>query len=288
MEELLGDAAVALGLDGADDLAQQQDILDRCGAEELLLTQDLGVGVFGACWCDGGVAFRDGKEAEKLCGVDDGKQVVDLEGKIVGEPVDIVLAIVIEQDLEQARDATGTRVRQHLVVHVALVAHGSALGGKGKRGWLGLGLGEHFVDVVDELGEGGGLAFARMREGNLEVGADVSRIAAEHDNAIGQQYRLFDIVRHNEDGAGGDGLLLPQLEQLAAQVFGGEHVERGEGLIHEEHFGLDDEGACEADTLPHSAGELLGIGGLEAVQTDGVEHLAGCARDARRRSCRAP
>jgi hypothetical protein len=47
VEELLGDAAVALGLDGAHDLAEQQHVVDCRLAEELLLAQDLGVGVLG-------------------------------------------------------------------------------------------------------------------------------------------------------------------------------------------------------------------------------------------------
>ncbi len=96
-------------------------------------------------------------------------------------------------------------------------------------------------------------------------------IAAQHDDAIGQQYSFFDVVGDDEDGLGGDGLLLPELEQFAAQVFGGEDVERGEGLIHEEDFGLDNQGAGEADALAHPAGEFLGVGGLEAIEADGVQ-----------------
>ena len=103
--------------------------------------------------------------------------------------------------------------------------------------------------------------------------AHVAGIAAQHDDAIGQQDGFFDIVRDEKDGSRGDGLLLPQLQQFAAQVLRGQHIERGEGLVHEEDFRLDDEGAGESDPLPHAAGELLGIGGLEAVQTDGVEDL---------------
>ena len=106
-----------------------------------------------------------------------------------------------------------------------------------------------------------------------EIGADVAGIAAQHDDAVGQQHRLLDVVGDEEDGLGGHGLLGPQLQQFAAQVLGGEHVERGEGLVHEEDFRLDDQGAGEADALPHAAGKLLGIGGLEAVEADGVEHL---------------
>jgi len=80
-------------------------------------------------------------------------------------------------------------------------------------------------------------------------------------------------VGDEEDGAGGNGFLAPEFEEFAAEVFGGEDVEGGKGLVHEEDFGLDDQGAGEADALLHAAGELLGIGLLEAVEADGVENL---------------
>ena len=49
-EEFLGNGVVALGLEGAADLAQQQDVVQRGVAEELLLAQDFGVGELGAGW----------------------------------------------------------------------------------------------------------------------------------------------------------------------------------------------------------------------------------------------
>ncbi len=127
-----------------------------------------------------------------------------------------------------------------------------------------------------------------MGERDLEVGADVAGIAAEDDDAVGEQDGFFDVVGDDEDGLGGDGLLLPELEQFAAQVFGGEHVERGEGLVHEEDFRLDDQGAGEADALPHAAGEFFGVGGLEAVEADGVEDLEAAPAACRRLPCRGP
>ena len=92
---------------------------------------------------------------------------------------------------------------------------------------------------------------------------------------VGEQDGLFDVVGDDEDGLGGDGLLLPELEEFGAEVFGSQDVEGAEGLVHEEDFGLDNEGAGEADALAHAAGELLGVGGLEAVEADGVEDLEG-------------
>ena len=143
----------------------------------------------------------------------------------------------------------------------------------GRLGGRDIGLGEHLVDVVDELREGLGFAVAGLGKLHLEVGADVAGIAAQHDDAVGQQHGFFNVVGDQEDGLGGHGLVGPQLQQFAAQVLGGEHVERGEGLVHEEDFGLDDQGAGKADALLHAAGELLGIGGLKAVEADRVEHL---------------
>ncbi len=112
-----------------------------------------------------------------------------------------------------------------------------------------------------------------MCEGNLEVGSHMARVTAQHNNPVGEKHRFFDIVRHNKNGAGGYRLLLPQLKQLAAKVFGRQHVERGERLVHEEYFRLDNKCAGKADALAHSAGELLGICRLEAVEADRVQHL---------------
>jgi hypothetical protein len=108
---------------------------------------------------------------------------------------------------------------------------------------------------------------------DLEVGADVAWVAAQDDDAVGQQDGFFNVVGDDEDGLGGHGLVGPQLQQFAAQVLGGQHVERAEWLVHEQHFGFDDQGAGKADALLHAAGELLGIGCFEAVQADRVEHL---------------
>ena len=133
--------------------------------------------------------------------------------------------------------------------------------------------GQHLVDVVHVSGELGGLAVARARHGEREVGANAAGVFAQHDDAVGQQHGLLNVVGDDEDGLGGNGLLAPELQQFAAQVLGGEHVESGEWLVHEEDFGFDDEGAGKADALLHAAGEFLGIGLLEAVEADGVENF---------------
>ncbi len=65
---------------------------------------------------------------------------------------------------------------------------------------------------------------------------------------------------------------VPEFEQFRAQVLGRQHIERGERLVHKEHFGLDDQGARKAHALAHAAGEFLRIGGLETVKADRVQN----------------
>ena len=132
---------------------------------------------------------------------------------------------------------------------------------------------KHFVDVVDQLRERFRFAVTRLRQVNLKISADVAGIPAQDDNAIGQQHRLFNVVGHDEDGLSGHCLLGPQLQKFTAQILGGEHVERGKRLVHEEHFRFNDEGARETHALPHAAGKFLRISSLEAVESDHVQHL---------------
>ncbi len=164
---------------------------------------------FGAGWGDGCVTFFDGEEAEELGGVDDGEQVVDFKGEIVGEVVDVVAPTLVEEQLKQSGDSAGPGVRQHLVVHLALVANGGRglLVGRFSRHHIRPG--EHLVDVVDELGEGLGFAVAGLGKLHAEVGADVSGIAAEHNDAIGEQNGFFNVVSDEEDRLGGHSLVGP-------------------------------------------------------------------------------
>jgi len=65
----------------------------------------------------------------------------------------------------------------------------------------------------------------------------------------------------------------PQLEQLAAQRSGREHVEGGERLVEAQKLRLHRHGAGEADLLAHPARQLARVRGLEAVEADPVEEL---------------
>jgi len=101
----------------------------------------------------------------------------------------------------------------------------------------------------------------------------VPGIAAQHDDAVGQQHGFLDVYRDQEDGFGGHGLVGPQLKEFGAQVLRREHVERGERLVHEQDFRLDDQGARQSPRAAAFRPTFLRIGGLEAVQAHRVEHF---------------
>src|SRR5215469_10517624 len=180
---------------------------------------------------------------------------------------------MVQEKLEQASNATRSGVREHLVVHRALVANRLPGGCLRQSGWLRVWLRQYLVDVVHQLGERSRLAITRVGQSHFEVGTNVSRIAPKNNNPVGQQHRLLNIVRNEKDRLRGDCLLLPQFQKFAAKVLGSQNVERGEGLVHEENLWFDDQRAGKAYSLPHAPGKLLWIGGLKAIQANRVQNL---------------
>ena len=85
------------------------------------------------------------------------------------------------------------------------------------------------------------------------------------------QHRLLDIVRHQQDGGDRHAALAPQVEQVGAQRLGGQHVERRERLVHQQHLGMHHQRAGEPDPLAHAARQLLRIGAFVAVEADQVD-----------------
>ena len=65
--------------------------------------------------------------------------------------------------------------------------------------------------------------------------------------------------------------LVPQVEQVGAQGLGGQHVQRRERLVHQQHGRMHDQRARQAHALAHAAGELLRIGAFVAVEPDQID-----------------
>ena len=93
-------------------------------------------------------------------------------------------------------------------------------------------------------------------------------------DAIREGEGLFLIVGDEEEGDADAAL---EALEFGADLFAEVGVEGGEGLVEEEDFGLEDEGAGEGDALFFAAGEFGG----EAVGLAGAdqfEHLFTLAR----------
>src|SRR6202158_6589436 len=97
-----------------------------------------------------------------------------------------------------------------------------------------------------------------MRNVNVEVRVNVRGVAAEYDDAVGEDDGFFNIVSNDENRARGNFVTEPELEELAAKCLRGEDVQRGERLGPEKHFWFDDEWAGGPDAPPPAAREVPG------------------------------
>ena len=97
------------------DLLQDGNVLERGFTEEHFASQDVGVREGDALGSDLDVAFLERGEAEHDRGFDDGQQVIDVHGKALGEAVQVFAAAAVVQNFEQAGDASGAGMRQHLI-----------------------------------------------------------------------------------------------------------------------------------------------------------------------------
>jgi hypothetical protein len=84
------------------------------------------------------------------------------------------------------------------------------------------------------------------------------------------------VVRNEEEGDADTPLEGFQLDAHLLATLG---VERGEGFVEEEDFGLEDDGSGEGDALSLPAGELTGAAVLFAGQADEVEGIADATVD---------
>ncbi len=75
-----------------------------------------------------------------------------------------------------------------------------------------------------------------------------------------------------DDGAA---VLLLKVQQHILHLATLERVEGGEGLVHDDHRRVDGQGAGQADTLLHTAGELMGVLVREAGQADLLQYFHG-------------
>src|SRR3954453_23441861 len=95
--------------------------------------------------------------------------------------------------------------------------------------------------------------------------------AGAHDyDSVGELYRFFDVVRHEQDGLS---FGAPDAEQFAAHLQARDRVECAERFVEEEHVGIDGQRARHFDALLHPAGELARVRFFETFEADQIDVL---------------
>ncbi|MNN05520.1 hypothetical protein D3C81_1182850 [compost metagenome] len=152
------------------------------------------------------------------------------------------------------------RVRRLAVVHEQRNAVGHELAG-----------GE-IAAAVDRVEEVAHVVVGRILD-DLLGRAHLDQLAAFHDaDARTDAHGFLDVVGDEDDGAA---VLLLQVQQDILHLAALERVEGGEGLVHDDHRGVDRQGAGQADALLHATGQLMGILVREAGQADLLQHFHG-------------
>jgi hypothetical protein len=109
------------------------------------------------------------------------------------------------------------------------------------------------IDAVDELPERRIEAVARMRQVDLEFGRHPPGVRREHQDAVAHQNCFLDVVGHHQHRFDRQPAFDPEIDQVGAQRLGGQDVERGKRLVHQQQVGMHHQRAGEADALTHAA-----------------------------------
>ena len=131
--------------------------------------------------------------------------------------------------------------------------------------------GHRHIDFFDQIAEARVESVARLLQIHRDFANDAARIGREQQDAVAHQHRLLDIVGDDDDALDRQLAVAPQFDEIGAQRFRGEHVERRERLVHQQNVRMHDQRAGKADALAHAAGKLARIGGFVTVEADQVD-----------------
>src|SRR6266480_2484919 len=112
---------------------------------------------------------------------------------------------------------------------------------------------------------------ARARKVDAHLFADARGTGGEDDDAVAEEYRLLDVVGDEDDGLA---RALPELDQLLLHGLARLRVEGAEGLVHQQHLGIERQHARKRHALLHPARQLGGIVVAELAQVHHLQVLA--------------
>src|SRR5215471_19226767 len=118
---------------------------------------------------------------------------------------------------------------------------------------------------------------ARTGQRHVDHGQHASRSGAHDYDPVGEEDRLDDAMRHEDDGLA---TLLPDAQQLEVQPFARELVDCPKRLIHQDNLWIDNQDSAERGALLHAAGQLGGIGTLAVLEPDPSKNVPGSVHGA--------
>ena len=80
--------------------------------------------------------------------------------------------------------------------------------------------------------------------------------AGHHDDTVGQEQGLIDIVGDHHHGFA---VLVPESHELILEFHAGEGIKETEGLIEQQDFGLESKSTGNTDALTHTGRQLIGV-----------------------------
>src|SRR6266850_1409857 len=108
---------------------------------------------------------------------------------------------------------------------------------------------------------------ARAGKVDAHLLADARGAGGEDDDAVAEEYRFLDVVGDEDDGLA---RALPELDELFLHGLARLRVEGAEGLVHQQHLGIDRQHARQRHALLHSARQL---GGIVVAEVAEIHHL---------------
>src|SRR6266850_1698156 len=121
---------------------------------------------------------------------------------------------------------------------------------------------------------------ARAGKVDAHLFADASGAGGEDDDAVAEEDGLFDVVGDEDDGLA---RALPELDQFFLHGLARLRIEGAEGLVHQQHLGIDRQHARKRHALLHSARQLGGVVVAEVAEVHHLQVLADGGIDLRAR-----
>ncbi len=175
---------------------------------------------------------------------------------------DILLPATVMEEFQQSNDLDGGH-RGNRLQESRLARRGT------RRDVRQLAPGDDVVQVIDELQEIGRTVVAGPGQVVLYDLAHQRRMcAAEHDDPVGHEDDLLDIMADHENRRQASFLRRPDVQDLRPQTLRREGVHLAERLVHEQDLGIDGKGSRHADPLLHAPRKLARICVLESSEPD--------------------